>query len=523
MSGEKGPGGETAVLERPDSGTEQYRAPTLQDLEDLLLDTQTGVEYDKRNADYFNQRLTRDGLTNIDVTVHRTSGEIEEQGWTIESFETQEETDNAPRGVIVNVIKPVDDGVLYKRVPLAELRAWQKKPEAPGPDIISDEPVQQLEEPHHGRHRESEQRYDDEDLRFEDGELLGKSYRIRRKVGELGNQRTHAWESLKARSHNALDTPGKVMRQGLYNRANNKVQELEQSHQSAREAALQAGGSQLLVNKRLARIDRKFNRKKAKWNNKRNAHKAKLDTRVNRMTKRTESVSKKHESQQKELIAELKARKEQALARRSLRRELRSEGTSWRETYAIMKDIPAEQRKKIGEAALLAQISQKTAKETRKFANDAEFKADKLQDTITANFEKSRKLANKAKEANDAYNDIQDNVLPGLKAELEEAKKADPSDTMAQVRIIELEQRIDVLENRELPYWQDQAEKHRRQVVALTEQNELIRGRYTFAQDRVGSHFKNADKKAAAAKELEDRHQQAIHQVVNPNTPERNE
>ena len=98
--------------------------------------------------------------------------------------------------------------------------------------------------------------------RFTDAELLGRSYPVRRLVKTIGNERVHAWESAKAGVANAWDTPGKLIRQGLHDRASRKVDEINANHKAERDAALQSGVSNRLLQHRLNRIDKKYNRKK---------------------------------------------------------------------------------------------------------------------------------------------------------------------------------------------------------------------------------------------------------------------
>ena len=91
--------------------------------------------------------------------------------------------------------------------------------------------------------------------RFTDAELLGRSYPVRRLVKTIGNERVHAWESAKAGVANAWDTPGKLIRQGLHDRASRKVDEINANHKAERDAALQSGVSNRLLQHRLNRID----------------------------------------------------------------------------------------------------------------------------------------------------------------------------------------------------------------------------------------------------------------------------
>lgn len=358
--------------------------------------------------------------------------------------------------------------------------------------------------------------------RFTDAELLGKSYPVRRLVSAIGNERVRAWESAKANTANAWDTPGKWVKQGLHDRASRKVDEINVNHKADRAAALKAGGPKRLLEYRLARIDKRYNRKRAKWGGKLDRRKQSLNTHVNRMNARTEAVKNDHEKRLAETRASYKAKKEKALARKSLRRELRTQGASWHETFAVMKDIPASQRKRIGEAALLAHASKKSASSAERSAEQSERRASGAERSMLNNIAKSEQFAGQAREADQTIEDITNNSIPEAQANLDALQEQlgqladdDPERTGLLVKIQETEEQIKIYEERELPYWHSVAKNNRQQVDTLLSERAALQRAYQDHQETAARHFETAESKRATADEYTRQHAAATNEVLN--------
>ncbi len=365
--------------------------------------------------------------------------------------------------------------------------------------------------------------------RFTDAELLGKSYRVRRLVSTIGNQRTRTWEMSKAKVANAWDSPGKWIKQGLHDNANRKVEEINASHQADRKAVLESNVPKRLRDHRLARIDRKFNRKMKKWGGKLNERKAALNTHTNRMNARTESVKTNHEKRRAETIAYYKAAKVKAEARKSLRNELNAQGASWLEKNAIMKDIPQDQRKRIGEAALLAQASHRSAKTAERTAAQSERQASTAERSLLANVARSEQLANRAKEADQSIEDITNVQLPEARANLSSLQEQlgqlpddSPDRTALQVKIQEAEDKIKIYEERELPYWHGIAKHYREQVNTLLDERAVLQQTYQSHQEAAAQHLDAAASKRAAADEYARQRSVETNTVLNSETESNN-
>lgn len=359
--------------------------------------------------------------------------------------------------------------------------------------------------------------------RFTDAELLGRSFPVQRLVSTIGNERVHAWERMKAGAANACDKPGKLILQGLHSHASYKVDMINLNHKADRDAALKAGGSKRLLQHRLNRIDKKYNRKKEKWGGKLDRRKQSLNTRVNRMKARTESVKNNYEKRRAETIAHYKAAKVKAEARKSLRNELFfAQGASLLETFAIMRDIPQSERKRIGETALLAQASHKSAKTAERTASRSERQASRAEGALLNNVAKSEQLANRAKEADQTIDDISNVHLPkarenlsSLQEQLGELPEDSHERTALQVKIQEAEDRIKIYEERELPYWHSEAKNYREQVNTLLDERTVLQQTYQSHQETAARHHDTATSERAAASEYARQHNTETNTVLN--------
>jgi len=229
-------------------------------------------------------------------------------------------------------------------VGLPDIRMWSQ-PSNETKKLISAETDQVAEiiptSKEDNRTPDSEETSKDNEVRFTDAEILGKSFRVKRAVQETGTQSIKTWQGLKAKVRNAIDTPGKVVKQFAYNRAKN-------AHQR-REARLQAATNERLRQKRLIPAERAKSKLAMRENN--------LKEHVGRMNERVSTVNENANRRRAEYIDELKSRKEDALARKTVRAQLRQDGATRRETRSIMSEIPRTHLDRIGKLAVLVETS----------------------------------------------------------------------------------------------------------------------------------------------------------------------
>lgn len=364
--------------------------------------------------------------------------------------------------------------------------------------------------------------------REEDLRLLGNSYRVRRFVSEAGSRRTRAWESAKASTRNSIDTPGKIMRQSLHDRAERKVNELKADYQAQRQAIEESGALGRLSAHRLKRLDKKFNRKIKKWEGKLTHRKSSLDARVNRMNARKEAVAKNYEARRAETMRHLKERKEKALARKSLRRELRGGGASWRETHAIMKEITPSERKRIGETALRARASAHAETQATRSLDVVEKRMTHTEASLRGNLSKLEQVAARAREADSAIESINGQAaeqrasLINLQEQLGSLAEGTPEYMDMQVAINQLEEKIRIAEERELPYWHSVALESRRETARLMNERASLELQSRRDEKTATSHIDTLSDARAASERHESEHRDQLKQALN-GEPERQE
>lgn len=378
--------------------------------------------------------------------------------------------------------------------------------------------------------------------RFTDVELLGKSYRVRRAVHELGNRRARKWESMKASTTNALETPGKLVRQGLHDRAKRKFEEADQLHKN-KLAEIDAEINEVAnnpdlyarqrnkklekLNKKRDKINTKHGGKVTKWQDRLTERRNVLNEQVSRMKNRREGVDKGYEKRRAELIATLKGKKELALARKTMRAELRRH-SSRRETNEILREIPLDQRKRVGEAALLAYTANRAATKQEQAAAKAERDATRAEAALLANIQKSEELAHKARAADEAIRDIQLHSIPEAKEKLQSLQDQldtmdanDPSREAIRVQIHEAEDQLRLLTERELPYWHAEALKQRDAINTLYKARQEIQQQALEAKDEAAKSLDEVEQSRREAAQYTARQQEAITETLN--APERNE
>ncbi len=371
----------------------------------------------------------------------------------------------------------------------------------------------------------------DAEARFTDAEILGRRYPVRQMVHEIGNQRLKAIESVQAKVANIRDTPQKFrlgishsIAEARFNRSQRKADEVAHLPNTSR-----------LKKRRLAKL--------AKAEARKNRAKAALDTHVNRMQGRTESVGKNAERRRTEYIKELRGRRERALARKTMRHELRKQGAGRLEARAIAKEIPKAHMDRVGHLAAVAGLTEKNARRGEKDQGKREKAVDKAELEVGKSLQQAEQYAAEARDANKTVDEIRtkhipdareyiaskQSVLDMLNGELSSLESGDMSDpdvqakieqtkqriTETQVKIQESEHQLDIYEKRELPYWQSVAEESRRQVIAHTQRHESLQANLRDIKATAASGAETSSSLRATAEQDKAARDAAAHTASN--------
>jgi len=190
--------------------------------------------------------------------------------------------------------------------------------------------------------------------KYTSAELLGKSFRVRRTVHEAGTQRVKIWEGMKAKVANAKDMPAKAVKKFAHVMAQRSDARKEKRLQKAHDAR----ASERLIEKRQSKVNgaaQKASRREEDlhW------HSAIMED-------RTKTVDIKVKNMREEYTAVLKERKQDAVARKAVRKQLRTEGATWRERRQIAAGIPRRHLDRVGDAALKAEASKRSQSDARR-------------------------------------------------------------------------------------------------------------------------------------------------------------
>ncbi len=291
----------------------------------------------------------------------------------------------------------------------------------------------------------------DQAARYTDIELLGKSFRVRRAVQVSGTKAFKAWEGMKAKIHNAFDTPGKAIRQFAYNRAKNsyaRKQDRQQAAQSAR-----------LYQRRQGAVDRAKERLGQRG--------ISLQNHVGRMEARTQAVSEHEQQRRQEFVNELKARKEKSLANKAIRAQLRAEGASRRETRTIMSEIPAEHIGRVGEVAIAAETSrrefantQRLYKKTANLEHRTGVRVNRTESRMGALDEQVRAADESAVRINTDYLPFARSRVETLGAELDELEDGSPERQTLIAELQNAKAEVAAFEA-QLDFWRETAKYYR--------------------------------------------------------------
>lgn len=352
--------------------------------------------------------------------------------------------------------------------------------------------------------------------RLQDVELLGNSYKVRQMVGNLGNKRTRTWESIAAKTKNGFDLPGKKVLEFRHSRAERKHDEAKEAHQSlidehegAKRDLMESDMSDRLKQRRLNRLEKKQQKqvKKSqaylsKWENKRSIHKTRLEKHTATMQARRESVSNHYEQRRAEMTKKLLERKVMAEGRKTLRAQLRAEGASSRpwnnEVRSIVGEIPDHQRKRVGEIAIRAQLSNDASLRARFSAESALRSAEQAKISLEKNMADAMMHGSQAAAADKVARDIEQHALPSAQDRLVSLQKQydsldenDPSRIIVMADIRNAEAEIHDL-TRKTHLERTKAENHRKQNLELLGQehgllHEIV-SRQVQAEQQTAAH-----------------------------------
>lgn len=327
---------------------------------------------------------------------------------------------------------------------------------------------------------------------YKDAELLGRNYLVRQAVHELGVQRVKMLDMIKAKTANALDTPAKYRHQLLA--------KLAESRHARHEARLQDVAH--LPDKHRLKMRRQAKLERAK---------TKLDTRQAGLTSHTESMANRvrsvHETaktNREQYKSALLERRKQALARRDMRRELKSQGANIFEQNAILKDVPKEHLRAVGHIA----VRTETIKREQQVHTKAEKTAQKAEIRTASKLESNsahiQQYESEAAHADKVVKDITEKHLPkaqehlaSLQEHLKGLPEGDPTYAGLAAQVQHAEQQIAMYQQRELPYWQQAAEKRRAVAAKLTTENEALSQQRTTHQEAAATASESKEQQQA--------------------------
>ncbi len=340
----------------------------------------------------------------------------------------------------------------------------------------------------------------DAETRYTDAEILGKRYPVRQMVREAGNQRMKAVEFTQAKLKNARDTPAKfrlqfskTIAESRYNRQQARVDAVAHLPQGNRIRARREA--------KLAKAEQRLARKTAAY-----------ESHTERMQQRREAVGTNAERRRTEYIADLKDRREQALARKAIRRELRSQGASLLETRSIVKAMPKEHLSRVGSVAAIAATSERVARRANRVEAKAIKHESKLVDKLDGNTQQARQLVETATTAVESVRSIEETELPTAKervAKLTKRLETLPADSPDRDgltwQLQEAQRQVDTYEQQDIPHWQRVIESSRQQAAELTAQRSAIQAQLRAQKETVARSSQTTDIRRSTA----DRHAQA--------------
>ena len=321
------------------------------------------------------------------------------------------------------------------------------------------------------------------EARYKDTELLGRSFRVRRTIQEGGTQAIKGWQLAKAKMKNFFDKPGKAIKQYAVNRAQNSLNHKEARLNAAKSVRLRER-HQAVVDKHRERLDQRT---------------VSLKTHTDRMDKRIADVGKNERQRRQDYINELKDKKGNALARKAVRKQLRSEGATRRETRSIVAEIPAKHLDRIGQVAIVSEASRRMFEKAKTAEHGARARYEGTGRRISGLDESIAQYDSGARDADANITKITNELRPGaLRHEAELAQRlAEMGDDDADRQRVEEEyqQAHDAVRtyNESLAHWRNVAAENRLQREAATREREGLRHARDTQLVNLDSARANAD------------------------------
>lgn len=352
----------------------------------------------------------------------------------------------------------------------------------------------------------------DAEVLYTDAEILGGRYQVLQVINELGNQRMRVIEDIQAKWRNTLDTPGKL-RLGLsqalaesgYYRHKAKLHNIQQLDDGPLKRARMRARTV-----KLAKAETKFSAAKAAYGG-----------RQERMQQRTTTVREHTTQRRDDFTAELREHREQALAKRSVRRELHSEGAGRLEARSIVKTIPKEHLDRVGKLAGVAFVSEQSAAKASKVERKSSQQDTQTSRDIATNRKRTEAYAGEAKRANETLDEIRTINLPAaekhledIRSELDQIADDDPVRAGLATQIDEAEHQIAIYTEREIPYWQRIAEDNRKHAIALTAERASLQSELRRHKEVSAVHSEAADEKRTATDQHAAARSAAINEIL---------
>lgn len=323
----------------------------------------------------------------------------------------------------------------------------------------------------------------DAEARYDDAMLLGRSYRVRRVVQEGGTQSIKMWQGAKAKMRNALDMPGKIVRQFAHARAKTSHEHKESRLRKATSTRL-IEIRQISVNESQVRLDHRS---------------TSLEERTSRMEHRTKSVHENALQRRQSYTEELKKRRGKSLADKAVRRQLRQEGASRREVKTAMVNLPAEHMANVAKVAIVAEASKRELKAADGSVIKKGTRQERTERTISNEDTRIGQYDTRAKEAKKNAEDIRDRILPHAQRSLQELRNklestaVDDPDYSVIVESVQSAKRVVDSQASSLRYWNEaEVDNQRKESEARSRLTDLQQLHIT-QKGRVASASEKAD------------------------------
>jgi hypothetical protein len=358
----------------------------------------------------------------------------------------------------------------------------------------------------------------DQETRYQDVELLGHRYSVLRAINENTVQALQkGQESIRAKYHNTLDTPGLWGRQFAHSLAESSVSRKQAKY----DEVAHLGDNSFLKKRRLARLQKAERR--------RDGTKQRLDERTARMEGRTKSVEDNAERRRNEYIAELKSKRDAAMGRKALRHELRAQGAGRLEARSITKEIvssmPKEHLARVGDLASRAYAGERFSRQADRSEAQAARREQDITQRINRNAERQEQYANEAKEAHKTVREIRETHLPAaeqrvteLRSELADMSVDDPTYNDIAAQLNNAEERVKIYTERELPYWEATAKQNEEYVIKLGAQREDLKRQRVAQKESVAARSETAGQKRTVAEQHQATASEAAQRIINGET-----